>query len=109
LLDKTMVIAWGEMGRTPRINTRAGTDRPGRERWAHAVSAAVAGGGIQGGRVIGSTTAKAEAPKDNPKVPQDVLATVYRHLGVDTSINYVDHSGRPHPTLPFGEPIDELF
>jgi hypothetical protein len=109
LLDTTMVIAWGEMGRTPRINTRAGTDRPGRDHWPDAMSAAVAGGGIVGGRVVGATDSKAERAKDNPKSPQDVLATIYRHLGVDTELQYLDHAGRPRPVLPFGEPIDELF
>jgi len=109
LLDTTMVIAWGEMGRTPRINTRAGQDRPGRDHWPAAMSAAVAGGGIVGGRIVGSTDSKAERPRDNPKSPQDVLATVYRHLGVDTSVKYLDHNGRPHPVLPSGQPIRELF
>jgi len=109
LLDSTLVVAWGEMGRTPRINTRAGLDRPGRDHWPEAMSAAIAGGGVQGGRVIGATDAKAERPKENPKSPQDVLATIYRHLGVRTDLSFVDHAGRPHPVLPFGEPIDELF
>ncbi|MCA9153977.1 MAG: hypothetical protein KDA38_04285 [Planctomycetales bacterium] len=47
--------------------------------------------------------------KDNPKHPQDVLATMYRHLSVDTKVAYPDHAGRPIPVLPYGEPIDELF
>lgn len=109
LLDTTMVLAWGEMGRTPRINTRAGAGRAGRDHWAHAMSAAVAGGGIQGGRIIGATDKRAERPKDNEKHPTDVLATVYRHLGINTRLNYVDHAGRPHPVLPSGKPIEELF
>jgi len=109
LLESTMVVAWGEMGRTPRINRRAGQNYPGRDHWPDAMSAALAGGGIQGGRVVGSTTSKAERPSENPKTPQDVLATVYRHLGVDTKLTYLDHAGRPHPVLPFGEPIRELF
>ncbi len=109
LLETTLVVAWGEMGRTPRINTRAGADRPGRDHWPDAMSAAIAGGGVQGGRIIGSTDRKAERPLENPKSPQDVLATIYRHLGVDTSLQYIDHAGRPHPVLPFGSPIDELF
>jgi hypothetical protein len=48
-------------------------------------------------------------PKDNPKVPQDVLATIYRHLGVDTGLSYSDNSGRPLQVLPCGRPVDELF
>jgi hypothetical protein len=104
LLESTMVIAWGEFGRTPRVNANAG-----RDHWPNVFSAAVAGGGIQGGRVIGSSDSKGGEPDSNPKTPQDVLATMYRHLGIDTTIQYPDHAGRPHPVLPFGTPIDELF
>jgi hypothetical protein len=104
LLDTTMVIAWGEFGRTPRINANAG-----RDHWPNVFSAAVAGGGIQGGRVVGSSDAKGAEPASNPKTPQDVLATLYRHVGVDATVQYADHSGRPHPVLPSGTPIQELF
>jgi len=104
LLASTMVLAWGEFGRTPKINTNAG-----RDHWPNVFSAALAGGGIRGGRVVGASDSKGAEPADNPKTPQDVLATIYRHLGVDTQAQYVDHSGRPHPVLPFGAPIDELF
>jgi hypothetical protein len=109
LLETTMVIAWGEMGRSPLINTRSGTGRGGRDHWGPAMAAAVAGGGIKGGRVIGSTDAKAEVPRDNPKERNDVLATMYRHLGIDTAKNYLDLAGRPFAVLPSGKPIDELF
>lgn len=109
LLDTTMVIAWGEMGRMPRINTRSGPGRGGRDHWGDAMGACVAGGGIVGGRVIGSTDAKAERPKDNEKHPTDVLATIYRHLHIDTTKNYLDLAGRPNPVLPSGKPIQELF
>jgi uncharacterized protein (DUF1501 family) len=104
LLERTMVIAWGEFGRTPKVNKDAG-----RDHWPNVFSAAVAGGGIQGGRVVGSSDDKGAEPAENPKTPQDVLATIYRHLGVDTTAQYADHSGRPHPVLPSGSPIDELF
>jgi hypothetical protein len=104
LLESTMVIAWGEFGRTPKVNEQAG-----RDHWPNVFSAALAGGGIKGGRVIGSSDSKGAEPKDNPKSPQDVLATMYRHLGVDVNAQYEDHSGRPHPVLPSGKPVDELF
>jgi hypothetical protein len=109
LLDKTLVVAWGEMGRTPRINVRQGADKGGRDHWSSAMAACFFGGGVKGGRTVGTTNAKAEVPKDNPKLPHDVLATIYRHLGVDTTANYGDLNGRPHPVLPFGKPIEELF
>jgi len=104
LLETTMVVAWGEFGRTPKVNANAG-----RDHWPNVFSAALAGGGIRGGRVVGSSDAQGGEPKDNPKTPQDVLATIYRHLGVDPSVNYTDFTGRPRPVLPSGRPIDELF
>ncbi|HRX81406.1 MAG TPA: DUF1501 domain-containing protein, partial [Pirellulaceae bacterium] len=72
-------------------------------------SAAVAGGKVRGGRIVGSSDAKGAFPKDNPKTPQDVLATIYDHLGVDTSKQYLTSAGRPVAVLPHGEPIRELF
>ena len=104
MLDTTMVIAWGEFGRTPRVNATGG-----RDHWPGVFSAAVAGGGIQGGRVVGSSDSIGGEPADSPKSPQDVLATMYRHLGIDVTVQYEDHTGRPHPVLPSGTPIDELF
>jgi hypothetical protein len=104
LLESTLVIAWGEMGRSPRIS-----DAAGRDHWPGAMSAALAGGGVQGGRVVGSTDSKGTEPIENAKTPMDVLATMYRHLGIDTSRQYEDHAGRPHPILPEGKPIAELF
>jgi uncharacterized protein (DUF1501 family) len=103
LLEKTLVVAWGEFGRTPRVNAQAG-----RDHYPNVFSAALAGGPIIGGRVVGSSDAHGAFPKANPKPPQDVLATIYRFLGVDTHKSYYDNAGRPHPTLPFGTPIEEL-
>jgi len=103
LLDTTMVIAWGEFGRTPRINKDNG-----RDHYPHVFSAALAGGPVKGGRVVGSSDSKGAYPLDNPRSPQDVLATMYQHLGIDTGRHYLDHGGRPVITLPFGKPIQEL-
>jgi uncharacterized protein (DUF1501 family) len=104
LLESTMVLAWGEFGRTPQINAKNG-----RDHWPGVFSAAMAGGGIQGGRVVGASDAKGAYPRENAKAPQDVLATLYQHLGIDIHAEYPDHAGRPHPVLPFGKRIDELF
>ncbi|MEY4201105.1 MAG: hypothetical protein RLZZ265_2845 [Verrucomicrobiota bacterium] len=104
MLDTTMVLAWGEHGRTPRINAAAG-----RDHWGNLMSIAMAGGGIKGGRVVGASDAKGAEPVDAMKIPHDVLATLYRHLGVDTTVDYLDHQGRPFPVLSHGAPIDELF
>lgn len=104
LLESTMVLAWGEFGRTPRVNSTGG-----RDHYPHVFSAAMAGGGIQGGRVVGASDAKGAFPLDNPQGPPDVLATVYRHLGVNPNTHYLDNTGRPIATLPSGKPIVELF
>ncbi|MCO6453724.1 MAG: DUF1501 domain-containing protein [Pirellulaceae bacterium] len=104
LMDSTLVVAWGEFGRTPRVNNNAG-----RDHYPNVFSAAIAGGGVQGGRVVGASDSKGAFPRDNPKTPQDVLATIYHHLGVDTQRAYLTPAGRPQPVLPFGQPIRELF
>jgi hypothetical protein len=103
LLSSTLVIAWGEFGRTPRVNNHAG-----RDHYPNVFSAALAGGSVKGGRVVGESDAKGAFPKSNPKTPQDVLATLYRHLGVDTEKQYLDNAGRPISVLPSGKPIEEL-
>jgi hypothetical protein len=103
LLETTLVVAWGEFGRTPKVNKDNG-----RDHYPHVFSAALAGGPVQGGRVVGASDAKGAFPRSNPKSPQDVLATIYAHLGVDTEKHYLDHAGRPVATLPFGKPLDEL-
>jgi hypothetical protein len=103
LLDSTLVIAWGEFGRTPRVNNDAG-----RDHYPNVFSAALAGGPVRGGLVVGESDSKGAFPKANPKTPQDVLATLYRHLGIDVTTSYHDNTGRPHPVLSSGRPIDEL-
>lgn len=72
-------------------------------------SAALAGGPVKGGRVVGESDAKGAFPKANPKTPQDVLATVYHHLGVDRAAQYPNGAGRPMTVLPEGRVIEELF
>jgi len=103
LLDTTMVLAWGEFGRTPKVNNQAG-----RDHYPNVFSGVLAGGGVRGGRVVGESDSNGAFPKSNPKTPQDVLATVYRHLGIDTEAQYLNN-GRPISVLPSGKPIDELF
>ncbi len=113
LTEKVMLVVTGEFGRTPRISNQNGTKtkimQPGRDHWPQAMSMLVSGGGMQTGQVIGSTTSKGERPKDRPLTPNDLWATVYRHLGIDYETTFPDRSGRPMPILPFGEPIAELL
>lgn len=109
---KVMVVVTGEFGRTPRINpqkgTRSGVIQPGRDHWPGAMSVLVSGGGMPMGQVIGSTTANGAYAKDNKLEPNDLLATMYRFLGIDYHATFLDHTGRPIPILPHGQPIAEL-
>ena len=67
------------------------------------------GGGMRHGQVIGSTNAKGEHPHDRPLTPNDLWATVYKHLGIDQDATITDYNGRPQLLLPFGKPIRELI
>ena len=103
-LDKrVLLLVWGEFGRTPRINKGGG-----RDHWGPVMSALVSGGGLKMGQVIGSSTAKGEVPLERPLRPWDVLATMYRHLGIDPQQTFADRSGRPLAILEQGEVIREL-
>jgi hypothetical protein len=77
LLERTLVLALGEFGRSPKINTMAG-----RDHWEHCYSALLAGGGVRGGRVIGSSDARGEKPHDLPVTPADIAATVHHATGI---------------------------
>lgn len=113
LEKKVMLVVTGEFGRTPRVSTQNGSRskvmQPGRDHWPRAMSFLVSGGGMTTGQVIGQTNSKGEEPKTRPLTPNDLWATVYRHLGIDYTQSFLDHSGRPMPILPFGEPIEELL
>jgi uncharacterized protein (DUF1501 family) len=109
LLDRVMVVVMGEFGRTPKLNNgQPGIAVPGRDHWGNAISAMIAGGGLKAGVVVGATNAKAERPADRPLVPADLLATIYHQFGIDTSLTFKDHSGRPIAILDEGKPIREL-
>jgi hypothetical protein len=90
-LDSTLVVATGEFGRTPRINAAGG-----RDHWPGVWSALMAGGGTAGGQVVGASDAHAVEPTDRPVTPRELLATVYRSLGIDASrsIRLADGSTR---------------
>lgn len=105
--QKIMVLVMGEFGRTPRISAR--NDAVGRDHWPQVASVLVSGGGLRTGQAIGVTTPKAEYPIERPCTPQDLLATVYQHLGIDYHQSLLDFAGRPVPILLSGEPIHELL
>lgn len=72
------------------------------------MNSSVSGRGLRMGKIVRSTNHLGEAPQDRPLSPNDLWATVFRHLGIDTHITFPDHAGRPMPILPDGEMIREL-
>ena len=104
LQDDVVTVVWGEFGRTPKVNS---TDA-GRDHWSPVMSAMVAGGGLKMGQAIGASSARAEYPKDRPyKVPQ-VLATLYRAIGIDPGMTFNNGSGRPMYILDERDLVSEL-
>ncbi|TVP96294.1 MAG: DUF1501 domain-containing protein [Planctomycetaceae bacterium] len=103
LLDETLVIAMGEFGRTPKINTRGG-----RDHWPRVFSVVLAGGGVPGGQVIGASDRMGESPLDNPVTPNDLAHTLYTLLGVDPDRELQTADGRPVPVNQGGRLIREL-
>jgi hypothetical protein len=104
MLDRTLVVWMGEFGRTPKINAGQG-----RDHWTRAFSAALAGGGISGGRVIGKTNPLGTETVDRAVSVQDLFATIYGQLGIDTGKKYLSPSGRPIKILDGGDPVKELL
>jgi hypothetical protein len=104
LLSDTIVIVWGEFGRTPRVNTGAG-----RDHWPRAMSVLVAGGGLATGQVIGATNRLGEQPKDRPVHLQEVFSTLYQHMGIDPRYTtLVDNNGRPQYLVEHNTAVREL-
>jgi hypothetical protein len=103
LLDETLVVWMGDMGRTPRINKDAG-----RDHWSFCYSVVLAGGGVRGGQVYGSSDRNAAYPSTNPVSPADVAATIYRCLGIDPRAHVTDQQGRPFVVC-VGKPVEALL
>ena len=102
-LESTLVVATGEFGRTPRMNANGG-----RDHWAGAWTSLIAGGGIQGGQVLGRTDAKGTEPTDRPVTPQELVATIFHALGVPADARIPGPHGSPVDVYP-GKPLVELF
>jgi hypothetical protein len=103
--NDVVTVMWGEFGRTPKVNNSDG----GRDHWAPVMSALIAGGGLKMGQMIGTTSARAEFPKDRPyRVPQ-VLSTIYQALGIDPAMTFPNGNGRPMYLLDDREPVTELL
>lgn len=103
LQNDVAVVMWGEFGRAPKISRIAG-----RDHWPEAGAAVVAGGGFQVGQVIGETDAHAGQAKGRPYTPSNVLESLYRHLGIESSTTIPDHNQRPMHVLDDREPVREL-
>lgn len=107
--DVTVMIG-GEMGRYPLVGKGGcGASPDGRGHWTQAGFSLIAGGGLRMGQVIGRTDSRGERPVGNPYTPQNLLATLYRALGIDLSTTFPNHSGRPMYLLDDCEPIKELL
>jgi hypothetical protein len=115
LWERVLVVMCGEFSRTPKLNDGGNggppmsMGAPGRDHWGNAMFCLLGGGGVQGGRIVGSTTQKGDVPKDRPLTPADLHATIYHVLGVDPTVSFVNHAGRPVPAIDQGEVIRELF
>ena len=104
MLEKTLVVVTGEFGRTPEIGGRAG-----RGHWGPAFTVAIGGGGVQGGRVIGSTDAHAAKPAEDPYGPEDLAATVHHLLGINPNDEFHSAEGRPFKIVNDGKIIRQLL
>lgn len=104
LYERTMIVAMGEFGRTPRMN-----DAAGRDHWGHTFSVLMGGGALARGVVVGASDSQGAHVAERPLSPEDVAATIYHHLGIDgRAVSFPDRAGRPLYLVENGEPIREL-
>ncbi|MCI0702256.1 MAG: DUF1501 domain-containing protein [Planctomycetia bacterium] len=105
LLESTLIVMAGEFGRTPRISTLVQHYKgPGRDHWGAVQSVFLAGGGVRGGKVIGSSDKTGGYPATDPQTPENFAATIYSALGLPKTASWSDSEGRPHH-LYHGEPM----
>ena len=103
LLDSTLIVAMGEFGRTPKMNGSAG-----RDHWPDCYTAVLAGGGVRGGIVYGSSDRTGAYPAADPVTPGDLAATIFWRFGIDLDAEVRDQTGRPF-RLADGRPLTQLF
>lgn len=104
MLDSTLVVWFGDFGRTPKVNPSAG-----RDHWASAGVACMGGGGVKTGQVVGATNKLGEFVIDSPATPADLAATIYTALGVPLDTWFRTPDGRPIELCPQGKPVKQLF
>ena len=105
LLDETLVVAMGEMGRTPKQSNK----KWGRSHWSTLFPAVLAGAGIRGGSIYGTTDRDAAYAIEKPTTPEDLAKTIYHTLGIDPEMRVKDAQGRPTHIVDGGQPIHEIF
>ena len=103
LSERILLVITGEFGRTPHVNRNAG-----RDHWAPLSTLALSGGGLKMGQVVGESTPKGDVPKTTPIRPQDLMATVFRVLGIDPKTQFINTAGRPVNMIEEGRAIAEL-
>lgn len=111
LLETTLVVAVGEFGRTPHLGQFSqsnNTKKSGRDHWPSVFTALLAGGGVRGGQVYGESDRHAGFVKDNPVSPADLTATIFHHLGVDPTLEYVDEFQKLRQQVSDGKPLTNL-
>ena len=104
LLDETLIVVMGEMGRTPKVNRNAG-----RDHWSYAYDVLFTGAGVKHGVVFGESDNAGAYPISHPVGPEDIIATVYAALGIDTGSFIFDTADRPHPIAQHGRPIEGVL
>jgi hypothetical protein len=115
LLDTTLVVLCGEFSRTPKMNDGGNggapmsMGTPGRDHWGDSMFCLMGGGGVKGGRIVGSTNRLGTAPHTRAVTPSNIHATIYTVLGIDPKLQLLDPSGRPVNVLDDPEPINELL
>jgi uncharacterized protein (DUF1501 family) len=104
LSQNVLLVISGEFGRTPKVNGNSG-----RDHWAPLSTLALAGGRLHMGQVVGESMSKADVPKTTPIRPQDLMATIFHHLGMDSKSQFINQAGRPVFMIEQGQPIEELI
>ncbi|MCA9050174.1 MAG: DUF1501 domain-containing protein, partial [Planctomycetaceae bacterium] len=105
MLPDTLVCNLAEFGRTPKVNPAGG-----RDHWPQCFTTYFAGGGVQGGQVVGASDPIGGVPADRPVQPGDLVATIFRSLGLNPETHLPGPAGRPFPLVDFGRrDIHELF
>lgn len=111
LLEKTLVVAVGEFGRSPKLGiaTTNNVGPGGRDHWPDCYSCLIAGGGVRPGQVYGESDKWGAYPKANPVHPYDLISTIFHAVGIDPETEYLDTQNRPRRLVEHGAPVTGLF